>query len=110
MDANAVANRVRDYEKTSGILWIVIGILQVISFVTIIAGVWNIYAGFTRIKLAGRIQSHQNWVVPTFERALNGIIIIAVINLIFGGVLGIAIAGFDYYIRDYVLKNKEAFI
>jgi len=109
MNETQVTNRVREYLKTSGILWIVIGILQVIALVTIIAGAWNIYAGITRYKLAGRIQPHRRWIISEFENSLNSIILIAVINLILGGVIGIAFAGFDYYIRDYVLKNRAVF-
>jgi hypothetical protein len=109
MDNDAIAKRVADYEKTSGILWIVIGIIQVVSLVTIIAGIWNIVEGTKRVKLVNKIQAHQPWIVPAFENSLNSIIIIGVINLIFGGVVGIAIAIFDYYIRDFVLKNRIAF-
>jgi hypothetical protein len=47
--------------------------------------------------------------VPAFENSLNSIIIIGVRNLIFGGVIGVAIAAFNYYIRDYVLKNSVVF-
>lgn len=109
MDDISIAKRVADYEKTAGILWIVIGIIQVISLVTIIAGIWNIVEGSKRIKLSPKIQPHQPWIVPAFENSLNSIIIIGVINLIFGGVIGVAIAAFDYYIRDYVLKNRVVF-
>lgn len=109
VNADEVARKVADYQKTSGILWIAIGVLQIISVFAVIAGVWNIVAGINGYKLSKKIKAHEAWVVPSFENSLNGIIIIAVVNLFLGGVIGIAFAAFDYYIRDYVMKNRSAF-
>ena len=37
--------RLADYQRVSGVLWIVLGIVQILSVYGIIAGVWNIPAG-----------------------------------------------------------------
>ncbi len=40
-----VIRRIADYERMSGILWIVLGVIQICTVVGIIAGVWNVFAG-----------------------------------------------------------------
>ena len=100
--------RIADYYFLSSWFWLVLGIIQVICCITCIAGAWNIFAAVTRFKLVDRIKKRdQN--IPKEHEDLVGLIIIAVINLVFGGMIGIAFALFDYYIRDLILKNTKLF-
>ena len=100
--------RIADYEKISGIFWICLGSLQLLSIIGIIAGAWNIYAGITRIRAAKNILARDPGIPAAFEN-MNELIIIGVINFLLGGVIGIAFVAFDFYIRDLVLKNSALF-
>lgn len=103
-----VIRQVADYERISGILWLILGILQVISVFGIIAGVWNILAGISRIRLVRRIQARDPRVVAAFS-GMAGLIVIGVINLLIGGVIGVIFVAFDFYVRDKVLSNAQLF-
>ena len=42
-------------------------------------------------------------------KAWAGLVVIGVVNLFFGAVFGLLFVGFDFYIRDLVLTNREIF-
>jgi len=107
-DDDALVRGFSSYERTSGYVWIAIGIIQVICLITIIAGVWNIYVGINRGKLAAQIERRDPYVPATFE-PLTTYIISAALNLVLGGVLGLAMVVADVYVRDQVLKNRQLF-
>jgi hypothetical protein len=100
--------RIADYEKISGILWILLGIIQTLSIVGAIAGIWNIVAGGTRVGVSRRISQRLASVPKDFE-GVGGLAVIGVINLLVGGVIGLIFVGFDFYIRDKVLSNRRLF-
>lgn len=106
-DANLV-RQIADYERISGYLWIVLGIIQVISIVGIVAGAWNIYAGWTRLKIVPDILARHAGIPEAFE-GISGLIIIGVLNLVLGGVVGLACVGFDIFVRDKVLSRRHLF-
>ena len=96
--------------NTYGIIWIVIEIIQIISVACIPVGVWNLYAAYTNIKYGKSIRRNPTNIVAS-HIPLTGIIIVLVINLLFGGVVGVA--GSIYYlfaIRAFVMENKDAFL
>ena len=101
--------QIADYEKLSGILWIGLGVIQVLTVIAVIAGIWNLYAGYTRIKAQPLILARHKSVPDSFE-SINGLVIIGLINLILGGVIGVLFVAFDYVIRDKVLSNKHLFV
>lgn len=96
------------YERLSGVLWIVLGVLQVVGIVTAIAGVWNIYAAASRFKIARAIEDRERWIPAAFE-PLGGLITIGFINVLLGGVIGIVFVGLDVWIRSRVLANADVF-
>lgn len=100
--------RIADYQRVSGILWICIGAIQLLTVVGIIAGAWNIYAGITRINSCKFILARGPHVPRAFE-SVTQLIVIGLINLLIGGVIGILFVAFDFYIRDLVLKNASLF-
>lgn len=100
--------RIAEYERLSGILWIVFGVLQCVSVVAIVAGLWNIYAGTTRIRLAPAIRTREPWVPKAFE-GYSQLVIIGVLNVVLGGVVGLVFVAFDFYIRDQVLSRRHLF-
>lgn len=103
-----IIRRLADYEKISAILWIGLGILQVLSLVGIIAGIWNIIAAYARFQIVPRIRARDPG-IPAIYESLGGIILIAIVNLLVGGVIGILFVAFDLYVRDQVLKNQHLF-
>jgi len=100
--------RIADYERISGALWLGIAIIQILTIFGIIAGIWNIYAAITRFGVAKQIRAKHPGIPKTFE-PITGLIVIGLINLIFGGVIGLVFVGFDFYIRDKVLTNAQLF-
>ncbi|MDR3481015.1 MAG: hypothetical protein P4L91_09905 [Burkholderiaceae bacterium] len=106
-DANLV-RQIADYERISGWLWIVLGVIQVISIVGVLAGVWNIYAGWTRLRIAPAILARKAGVPQAFE-SVTGLVIIGILNFVLGGVVGLICVGFDVFIRDKVLSNRRLF-
>jgi hypothetical protein len=103
-----LVRRLADYQRTSGILWIVLGAVQVCLVVTALAGAWNIYAGITRMKASKRILERDPAIPGEFE-SIAQLVIIGVINLVLGGFIGVLFVGFDFYIRDKVLTNAHIF-
>ncbi len=101
--------KLSDYEKTSGIIWLVIGIIQVCTVVGIICGIWNIIMAVQRLNYSKELMKKPSNVVKTFEDQMTGLIIILVLNIFLGALIGVIGAAFDFYVRDYVLSNKEKF-
>jgi hypothetical protein len=110
VDANpdATVRRIADYQRLSGILWIVIGVLQCITLIGIIAGIWNIFAGISRIRIAPLILQRDRRVPAAFEGVMQ-LVIIALINMFVGGIIGVVFVVFDFVVRDMVLKNRHLF-
>jgi Protein of unknown function (DUF2510) len=100
--------RIATYERVSGWFWIALGVLQTLSLFLIIAGVWNIVAGVSRLKMAPRVERREASVPPSFE-GLAMLIVVGIINFLFGAVIGLILVGVDLYVRDQILKNRHLF-
>ena len=100
--------RIADYQHISGILWIVIGVIQTILIYTALAGVWNIFAGISRIHIVDRIKRREANIPVQFE-GVTQLILIGVINLLLGGAIGLVFVAFDFFIRDKILTNRHLF-
>src|SRR5215212_3183884 len=102
--------RIHDYERLSGILWIALGVLQILSICvlfifgipTMLVGIWNILAGISKLKIAPRILAREITVPAQFD-SMNSLIVIGICNLVFGGVIGIIFVILDFYVRDQIL-------
>ncbi len=105
---DVLIRRIADYERISGILWIGIAIVQLISIYGAIAGIWNIIAGISRIQVVKRIRARDSSIPTDFE-GVGGLITIGIINLLLGGVIGVAFVAFDFFIRDKILTNRHLF-
>jgi hypothetical protein len=106
--SDTLIRRISDYARISGILWIVLGSIQVLSIVGAIAGAWNIFAGITRLQAATRI-SNRDPKVPGEFNGITGLVSIGIINLLLGGVIGLLFVAFDFVIRDKILSNPGLF-
>lgn len=105
--------KLSDYEKTSGIIWLIIGIVQLCTVVGVLCGVWNIFAAISRLNMSKALLRDQTQfdtdIYTKYERQLPSIIIILVLNIFFGAVIGIVGSIFDLFVRNYVMENKALF-
>jgi len=100
--------RIADYERMSCIFWLILGIIQIICIVTIIAGIWNVVAVSSRWSLPKKIRQRDPGIIEAYQ-GLSGLIIIGLINFAFGAMIGVAFVAFDFYVRDKVLSNAHLF-
>jgi len=100
--------RVSEYELISGILWVVIALLQMCTCWLAIAGIWNICMAVMRFLMIERIKSRDQK-IPGECVGLGLLIATGVINLLLGGIIGVALTAFDYYIRNQILENRHLF-
>ena len=111
-DAFRVASKIAGYEKASAIIWLILGILQVLIAVEIpffiIIGVWNIIVSVSRFKMIDRIRSLDPKVPFEYE-GIVGLVIFGIVNLLLGAIIGIAGIVVDFYVRDQILKNRNLF-
>lgn len=105
----AVAAKVRRCEIAASIVWIVVGVLQCVAVYTVAAGVWNIINAIVSLRNVKNIQPGNSAVVSYFDQRKVWLIVLAVVNLILGGVVGVVLVLFGWYVRDYVLRNRSAF-
>ncbi len=96
-------------EKTAGIIWLVIGILQVTSFIFSIVGIMNIVTSVKRIKYSKSILTDNYNFVPIYQKWITSIVISLVYNLIIGGIIGVIGCIYDLCTRNYVISNKDVF-
>ena len=108
IDDENLIRRIADYERISGILWIVLAIIQICTCIGAVAGIWNIFAGRSRLKIAPQIRLRNPNVPKAFE-SIGQLVVIGAINLLLGGVIGVIFVGFDFFIRDKVLTNNRLF-
>ena len=113
-DAKALLVKLSEKEKTNGVIWLIIGILQIlggifINWWMIIVGVLNIVSSINDINFSKTVLANQSGIVKRYE-PLTGPIITLVYNLVIGGVIGVI--GSIYYfvaIRNFVMENKATF-
>ena len=105
----AVALKVKRCEVVSGVAWLLVGVVQLLMVYTAAAGVWNVINAFVALRNCKNITPGNPHVVPYFEGRKVWLIVMAVVNLILGGVVGVLLVLFDWYVRDYVLRNRSAF-
>ncbi|MBO5908923.1 MAG: hypothetical protein J6Q67_03970, partial [Clostridia bacterium] len=113
-DGATLLNTLSQRLNTNGIIWLVIGILQIlggifINWFLLIVGVLNIISSVQDMQYSKTLLENPTGIVAKFE-PLTGPIITLVYNLVIGGVIGVV--GSIYYflaIRNYVMENKQFF-
>lgn len=106
---SAVAAKVRRCEIGVNIAWIVFGVLQCVTLYAAAAGVWNIVNAIICLRNVRNIQPGNPHVVPYFDERKVWLIVLGVVNLILGGVVGVVFVLIEWYVRDFVLRNRSAF-
>ena len=104
-----VAGRIKKYEMVSGILWLIIGTVQLVLVWAAAAGVWNIINAIMRLHSVKNIYAGNPAVVSWYDQRRNWLIAFAIVNLVLGGVIGVFLVAFDWWMRDYVLRNRTVF-
>ena len=114
VDGATLLNTLSQRLNTNGIIWLVIGILQIlggifINWFLLIVGVLNIISSIQDMQYSKALLENPAGIVEKFE-PITGPIITLVYNLVIGGVIGVV--GSIYYfvaIRNYVMENKQYF-
>lgn len=114
VDGTTLLNTLSQRVNTNGIIWLVIGILQIlgglfINWFLLIVGVLNIVSAVQDINYSKTLHENTTGIVAKFE-PITGPVITLIYNLVIGGVVGVV--GSIYYfvaIRNYVMENKQAF-
>lgn len=114
LDRAALLKTLSQRLNTNGIIWLVIGILQILSSLLInwfllIVGVLNIISSVQDMQYSKELLEDPSGIVAKFE-PITGPIITLVYNLVIGGVIGVV--GSIYYfvaIRNFVMENKQIF-
>lgn len=110
--AKGFASRVSGYEKASAIIWLILGVIQLLIAIEIpffiVIAVWNIITAISRFKRVDRIRALLP-TVPNEYEGMAGLIIFGLVNLVLGAILGIVGIIIDFYIRDQVLSNRDLF-
>ena len=101
-------------EKIAGVVWLIVGICQICTIVGFFAGIWNIYAAFTRFRQAKAVQTPWCGIVNTYVKWLGSLIKNFVIGIFVGLFIGCvpSIPGYLYdifVIRSYVMKHKDVY-
>lgn len=113
-DRDTLLNALSQRVNTNGIIWLVIGILQIlgglfINWFLLIVGVLNIVSSVQDMRYSKTVMEDPTGIVAKFE-PITGPVITLIYNLLIGGVVGVA--GSIYYffaIRNYVMENKQTF-
>ncbi len=115
VNGDALINTLAQRVQTNAIIWLVIGIIQVLagiyaSWFVIIVGVLNIISSVRDMNYCKTLDRNSTGIVAKFE-PLAGPIITLIYNLVIGGVIGVV--GSIYYffgIRNFVMENKQFFL
>ncbi len=113
-DGGVLLNTLSQRININGIIWFVIGVLQIlggvfINWVLLVVGVLNIISAVQDMQYSKTLFEKPSGIVAKFE-SLTGPVITLLYNLVVGGVVGVA--GSIYYflaIRNYVMENKLFF-
>lgn len=102
-------------EVLSGIVWVVIAMIQMSLATTsswlwplALAGVWNLIAAITHFFAAAAIRKGRTDVPERYMRVWP-IVLTLLINLGLGAVFGVLWALFDFFVRSQILSNADLF-
>ncbi|MBP5261061.1 MAG: hypothetical protein J6Z43_02910 [Clostridiales bacterium] len=117
IDGGAAARTVIRRMYFSVVAWFIIAGFQILFGIPltlfgygvsmILCGGWNIYASISRIKTINAFKAQPQLIFPYYENSLNNMLIFLIINVIFGGVIGVFASLYDLLLRHYVMTHKE---
>ena len=104
----AVAAKVRRGEIASNVIWLILGVLQCVALYAAAAGVWNVINAIVALRNVKNIQPGNAGVVPYFDQRRTWLIVLAVVNIVLGGVVGVLLVLGEWSLREFVLRNRSA--
>ena len=119
-----------DRERISAVVWTVIACLQGLMGLLTIGGLsllgniigiplgwsglfiialaaYNGYGAYCSYQRVGRVLARQRGIVWEYDIMLTNCIVFIILNVLFGGVIGVAGAVFDLFNRNYALTNAQ---
>ena len=114
---NPFLEKLAEREKGAALIWIVVACIQILTAilvrgtatVVLICGLWNLYAGYSRIQQSKKILTSWLDLVNIYEKSRNSIIFSIVLNAVIGGVIGVIGGIYDMVTRSYVLEHRDEF-
>lgn len=100
-------------EMVSGIIWICVGGIQTLISIfafwyLIFVGIWNIVFGIKRVNKKDKLLYMSiDEIYNDYSSRLASIIVFLVLNVLFGGIIGVAGAIYDLVVRNYVIQNIQ---
>lgn len=101
--------------NTSYTIWLVIGIFQILiglcgTITPLFVGIWNIIGAISRKKMIEQYRKNPDGLVKTVKGWESSIILFIFLNLIFGGLIGVAGGIYDYTIVRYVEQHERELV
>jgi len=97
---------------TSYILWLVLGICQIVFgfwlITPLIIGIWNIVQTNKMKQNIDFFRKYPEGIVNFFASQENMCVLQLIINLVFGGIVGVIGSIYDLTICSYVKKHRSA--
>jgi hypothetical protein len=106
-EAERFRAKLAGYERLSATVWLVIAIVQCLSVVAIVAGIWNVFASISRFRLSRAIREGHPGIARAYEEGLWMLIVMGCVNFFLGGFIAAAWIGFDFFVRRRVLANRH---
>jgi len=100
--------RISARERRAGSLWLIVGILQCLTAVLAVSGVWNIVRGTKARKRSRQIAERDATVPLRLERA-RPLVVTVFVNILFGAGLGVPIVILDALTRREILAMRRLF-
>lgn len=104
-----IVSKIKLLEIICNILWIIVGAIQIYYIYTAGAGIWNIVNAIITLMSVKNIYVGNNAVIDWYDKKKNWLIVFAIINIVIGGLIGVLLVLFEFYIRNFALKNKYVF-
>ena len=108
------------YQTYQSTIWLILGIYQCViglplimffgyGLTTIGLGIWNIIQSMKKKKMAEQYYRDPTGIVAAMESSQTLVIVFLILNVLFGGLLGVAGAVYDLTIISFVTGNRQAF-
>lgn len=108
--ADRLAKKLAGRFKLVNVLWVVLSVCLLVSFVGAVAAAWNLYVTTTRWRMAELIERRSPAAVDFYDGGAGWFLTAALVNLALGGGLGAALVGYEYFfVRRPLLANRHLF-
>lgn len=116
-NAMAVVSSITGKMRTSSTIWMIIGILQIITGVltfclgygilALCLGIWNVVQSNTKRKNAARFDQNPTGIVNYFEANGTMLVVFLFLNLFLGALFGVIGSIYDLTVRSSALSQRN---